>query len=80
MTFLVAGSKLMRWTYTVAESFSTSRIGPRIKAEANAPTRMAICCSLGVEPIRNPVFKSCDVVPPFEDAMQTMPPIESAVM
>src|SRR5947209_2657944 len=40
---------------------------------------MAICWYFGVEPTRKPVFKSCDVVPPFEDAMQTMPPIESAV-
>src|SRR5207244_3384014 len=29
--------------------------------------------------MRNPVFRSCDVVPPFDDAMHTMPPIESAV-
>src|ERR1043165_9507012 len=48
-------------------------------AEASAPTRMAICWYLGVEPTRKPVFKSCEVVPPFEEAMQTMPPIESAV-
>src|SRR5918911_5023913 len=40
---------------------------------------MATCCAFGVEPTRKPVFKSCEVVPPFEDAMQTMAPIESAV-
>src|SRR6266513_339651 len=40
---------------------------------------MAICWYFGVEPTRNPVFKSCEVVPPFDAAMQTMPPIESAV-
>src|ERR1051325_8264795 len=40
---------------------------------------MAICCALGVEPTRKPVFKSWEVVPPFEAAMQTMPPMESAV-
>src|SRR5687767_5372125 len=40
---------------------------------------MAICWFLGVAPTRKPVFKSCDVVPPLEAAMQTMPPIESAV-
>src|SRR5205814_9909784 len=40
---------------------------------------MAICWYFGVEPTRNPVFKSGDVVPPFDDAMQTMPPIERAV-
>ena len=33
----------------------------------------------GVEPTRKPVFKSCEIVPPFDDAMQTMPPMESAV-
>ena len=41
--------------------------------------RIAICWYFGVAPTRNPVFKSCDVVPPFEAAIQTMPPIESAV-
>src|SRR4051812_27750456 len=40
---------------------------------------MAICWRRGVEPTRNPVFKSCEVVPPFEAAIQTMPPTESAV-
>src|ERR1043166_4504846 len=52
---------------------------PSARADAGAPTRMAICCALGVEPTRKPVFKSCEVVPPFEAAIQTMPPIESAV-
>src|SRR5437773_9252268 len=55
------------------------RIGPSTRADASAPTRIAICCNFGVEPTRNPVFRSCDVVPPFEAAMQTMPPIERAV-
>jgi hypothetical protein len=41
--------------------------------------RIAICWERGVEPMRKPVFKSCDVVPPFDEAMQTMPPTESAV-
>src|ERR671914_563839 len=41
--------------------------------------RMAICCAFGVAPTRNPVFKSCEVVPPFDAAIQTMPPMESAV-
>src|ERR1051325_10680746 len=48
-------------------------------AEASAPMRIAICWYFGVEPTRNPVFKSCEVVPPFEAAIQTIPPIESAV-
>jgi hypothetical protein len=41
--------------------------------------RIAICWDFGVEPTRNPVFRSCEMVPPLDDAMQTMPPIESAV-
>src|SRR5579862_1801081 len=56
-----------------------SRIGPSTTADARAPTRIATCWNLGVDPTRNPVFKSCDVVPPFDAAMQTIPPIESAV-
>src|ERR1051326_9351375 len=48
-------------------------------AETSAPTRIATCWYFGVEPTRNPVFKSCDLVPPLEAAIQTMPPIESAV-
>src|SRR5687767_16030682 len=40
---------------------------------------MAICWFLGVAPTRKPVFRSCDVVPPLDAAMQTMPLIESAV-
>src|SRR5947199_7964553 len=50
-----------------------------MRAEASAPTSIATCWCFGVEPTRKPVFKSCDVVPPFEEATQTMPPIESAV-
>ena len=42
------------------------------------PIKIAICWNFGVEPIRKPVFKSCEVVPPLELAMQTMAPIESA--
>src|SRR6266550_2559779 len=56
-----------------------SNIGPSARADTNAPTRIAICWYFGVEPTRNPVFRSCEVVPPFEAAIQTMPPIESAV-
>src|SRR5215510_5476070 len=54
-------------------------MGPRISADASAPTRIAICWYLGVEPTRKPVLRSWDVVPPFEAAIQTMPPIERAV-
>src|SRR2546425_6048946 len=56
-----------------------NNIGPSARADTNAPTRIAICWYFGVEPTRNPVFRSCEVVPPFEAAIQTMPPIESAV-
>src|ERR1043166_795295 len=59
--------------------FIASRIGPRAIAETSAPTRIATCWYFGVEPTRNPVFRSCEVVPPLEAAIQTMPPIESAV-
>ena len=59
--------------------FSFSRMGPRMMQDASVPIRIAICCDFGVEPTMKPVFKSCEMVPPFEDAMQTMPPIESAV-
>src|SRR6478672_8365877 len=40
---------------------------------------MPICCDLGVAPTRNPVFKSCAVVPPLDAAMQTTPAIVRAV-
>src|SRR5215813_7558164 len=53
-------------------------MGPRTSADARAPNRMAICWLRGVAPTRKPVFKSCDVVPPFEAAMQTTAPIDSA--
>ena len=55
------------------------RIGPSTRALAAAPIRMAICCALGVAPIRKPVLRSCEVVPPFDAAIQTIPPTESAV-
>ena len=41
--------------------------------------RIAICWTSGVAPTRKPVFRSCEVVPPFDEAMQTMAPTESAV-
>ena len=48
-------------------------------AEIRAPTRIETCCFHGVAPTRNPVLRSCEVVPPLDDAMQTMPAIDSAV-
>ena len=79
-----SAGKLKSWcpaigTYTVADSLSLSRIGPSTSAEASAPMRIAICWNLGVAPTRKPVFRSCEVVPPFDAAMQTMAPTESAV-
>ena len=38
-----------------------------------------ICWRIGVAPTRKPVLRSCEVVPPFDAAMETMPPTESAV-
>src|SRR5262245_55063887 len=46
-------------------------VPPITRADVKAPTRMDHCCFRGVAPTRYPVFRSCDVVPPFEDAMQT---------
>src|SRR5690606_22173215 len=42
-------------------------------------TKMAVCCFQGVPPTQNPVFRSCDVVPPLDAAIQTMPPTLRAV-
>src|SRR4051794_11032000 len=47
-------------------------------AEEIVPIRIAICCRDGVAPTRNPVFRSCEVVPAFDDAMQTNPAIDKA--
>ena len=66
-------------TYTVAMSFNFSKMGPRITADIKLPMIMAHCCDLGVAPSKYPVFRSCDVVPPFEEAMHTMPPTDKAV-
>jgi hypothetical protein len=49
----------------------TTRIRPITSAEEIAPTRIAHCWYLGVAPTRKPVFRSWDVVPPFEEATQT---------
>ena len=39
------------------------------------PTISASCCLAGVAPTRKPVFRSCEVLPAFADAIQTTPPI-----
>src|SRR5438046_8296320 len=54
-------------------------VTPITRADTPAPIRIAHCCLDGVAPTRNPVFKSCDVVPPFEDAMHTTAATDSAV-
>src|SRR5437868_10812787 len=46
--------------------------------ETATPISRAICCARGVAPTRNPVFKSCEVLPALADAMQTTPPIANA--
>jgi len=47
---------------------------PKTRADAKAPTKIAYCCNFGVPPTRKPVFRSCEVVPPLEAAMQTTAP------
>ena len=42
------------------------------------PTISAICCFHGVAPMRKPVFRSCEVSPALEAAMQTTPPMVMA--
>src|SRR4029077_6827680 len=59
--------------------FKNKSTYPSVSADASEPKTIAICCARGVDPTRKPVFKSCDVVPPLDAAMQTFPPIESAV-
>src|SRR5437879_332722 len=54
-------------------------VPPMTRAEVNAPTRMAYCCGFGVAPMRNPVLRSCDVVPPLEEAMHTTDATVNAV-
>src|SRR6478672_6553835 len=49
------------------------------RAEVVTPTISPHCIREGVPPTRKPVFKSCDVVPAFEAATQTIAPIESTI-
>src|SRR6476646_7034726 len=46
-------------------------VPPITRADVKAPTKMAYCCGRGVAPTRKPVLRSCDVVPPLDDAMHT---------
>ena len=59
--------------------FSAIRITPITRAEEIEPTRIAYCWNLGVAPTRYPVFRSCEVVPPLDEAMQTMAAIDRAI-
>src|SRR5207249_2492671 len=63
----------------VYASLSASSVSPMTSAEITAPTRIDTCCFQGVAPTRNPVFRSCEVVPPLEEAMQTTPAIDRAI-
>ncbi len=55
--------------------FIAFSVAPIENTDTITPTITATCCFHGVAPIRNPVFKSCDVSPAFEAAMHTIPPI-----
>ena len=55
-------------------------MGPRTIAEAKDPIKIAICWNFGVAPTKCPVFKSCDIVPPFDAAMQTIAPMKSIMI
>ena len=58
---------------------SGQEITPITRAEETEPTRMAHCCHFGVAPTRKPVLRSCEVVPPLEEAMHTTAATESAI-
>src|SRR5438067_8562947 len=53
----------------------SSRTVPAIAQHANAaPMNWPSCWRAGVAPTRNPVFKSCEMSPAFDAAMQTTVP------
>ena len=51
---------------------------PIAKHDASTPRKRPFCCAAGVAPTRNPVFRSCDVLPALAAAMQTVPPMVRA--
>ena len=55
--------------------FSPYAVQPTASTEASTPISSAPCCRTGVDPTRNPVFRSCEHVPAFEIAMHTTAPI-----
>ena len=50
-------------------------VNPITTVEITTPIMSANCCFHGVAPMRKPVFRSCEVSPAFDAAMQTTPPI-----
>src|SRR5258708_8905308 len=50
-------------------------VQPIATTETATPITSANCCFAGVAPTRNPVFRSCDVLPALAEAMHTTPPI-----
>ena len=50
-------------------------VKPITTVEITTPIISASCCFQGVAPIRKPVFRSCDVSPAFDAAMQTTLPM-----
>ena len=65
--------------YTVLASFNSIRMPPTTKADEIAPTTIAHCWARGVALTRKPVFRSCDFVPPLEEATQTTAATVSAI-
>src|SRR5579864_3601582 len=58
--------------------FISMRVRPMAKTETSTPMIKAICWLRGVAPTRNPVLRSCEVLPALAEEMHTMPPTESA--
>src|SRR5258708_39369248 len=50
-------------------------VQPIATTETATPITSANCCFAGVAPTRNPVFRSCDVLPALAEAMHTTPPM-----
>ena len=55
--------------------FISISVPPITNTETMTPIISAHCWRYGVAPIRNPVFRSCEVAPAFAAATQTTPPM-----
>ncbi len=66
-------------TYTVFAVVEHEQDRPQQQRGAERPEEDGDLLELGVLPTRNPVFRSCEVVPPLDAAMQTIAPTDSAV-